>query len=242
MAGIVVRAYARLPCCCLSQQLVLLQLRTLLPSNNPPNEVGSSAEGSDREETEGTGQSEEPIVVDLDIPPGLAEFLDEKYPEKSPTQRTAENAASTASQVANDTAPNTAPDSPRYRAYKDGEDAEKPTSGTAEVDAQSPLGRPNPQEPGSLKLGADSPAIQIPSRSQFLGERTSEPDASVSANVQSPTPAILPALPTSDPPTMAAENIIEDQWRCCPLRIASTLLLRISTKSERSVANGYRDC
>ena len=188
-----------------------------VPGNNPPNEVGSSAEGSDREETEEAGQSEEPIVVDLDIPPGLAEFLDEKYPEKSPAQRTAENVASTASQVANDTAPNIAPDSPDIGPTRDGEDAEKPTSGTAEVDADKTAGAS--QLPNQASQSLNSVLIPQPfpdSIEEPFGERTSEPDASFSANVQSPTPAILPALPTSDPPTMAAENIIEDPMAVLP--------------------------
>lgn len=52
-----------------------------LPSDNPPTDSASPAE------------AEDPIVVDLDIPPGLAEFLDEKYPQQSQTQGTTPDAA-----------------------------------------------------------------------------------------------------------------------------------------------------
>ena len=61
-----------------------------LPSDNPSTDSASPT-------------AEDPIVVDLDIPPGLAEFLDEKYPEQA--QGPNANDAAEASQAVGIAAP-----------------------------------------------------------------------------------------------------------------------------------------
>ena len=69
-----------------------------LPSDNPSTDSASPT-------------AEDPIVVDLDIPPGLAEFLDEKYPEQAQAQAQAQaqgpnaNDAAEASQAVGIAAP-----------------------------------------------------------------------------------------------------------------------------------------
>ena len=59
----------------------------LLPGDNPPTDLASPA-------------VEDPIVVELDIPPGLADFLDEKYPEQAQAQGRNANDTAEAGQAA----------------------------------------------------------------------------------------------------------------------------------------------
>ena len=184
-----------------------------LPGNNPPADAPSSAEGAGAGGAEGTGQSEEPIAVDLDIPSGLGEFLDEKYPEQSPAQRTAENAASAASQAANDTALNNSPASPNIDPPGDSENAEKsaPGSGAAQSPSQAS------QNPSSAPIPQRLPeSIQ-----ESLGEETVsgdalETDAAISAITESPTPVNLPNLSTPDPAAVVGEDSTDDPLTALP--------------------------
>lgn len=211
-----------------------------LPGNNPPTDAASSAEVAGAAEAEGTGQSEEPIVVDLDIPPGLAEFLDEKYPEQSPAERTAENAASETNQAATDTAPNTSPASPNIGPAGNNENAEAPatgSSGAVAVNADSAAGAPQlpsqasqnpssepipqlPPESTQESVREEALSEETPSEEAFSGGAFSggalESDAAVSANAQSPSPMNLPSLPTSDPATVAGEDSIDDPMTALP--------------------------
>ena len=187
-----------------------------LPGNNPPADAPSSAEGAGAGGAEGTGQSEEPIAVDLDIPPGLAEFLDEKYPEQSPAQRTAENAAAAASQDANDTAPNNSPASPNIEPPGDNENAETLAPGSSEaaaVNADTAIG--GDQLPSQASQNPSSAPIPQPLQ-ESEGEEALEPDAATSAITESPTPVNLPNLSTPDPATVAGEDTIDDPMAALP--------------------------
>ena len=176
-----------------------------LPGNNPPADAPSSAEGAGAGGAEGTGQSEEPIAVDLDIPPGLAEFLDEKYPEQSPAQRTAENAAAAASQAANDTALNNSPASPNIEPPGVSENAETSVPGSSGV----------AQSPSQASQNLSSAPIPQPLQ-ESEGEEALEPDAATSAITESPTPVNLPNLSTPDPATVAGEDTIDDPMAALP--------------------------
>ena len=190
-----------------------------LPGNNPPADAPSSAEGAGAGGAEGTGQSKEPIAVDLDIPPGLAEFLDEKYPEQSPAQRTAENAAAAASQAANDTALNNSPASPNIEPPGVSENAETSVPGSSGV-AQSPSqasqnlsSAPIPQRlPESIQ---ESLGEEVFSEETVSGEAL-EPNAAISAITESPTPVNLPNLSTPDRATVAGEDTIDDPMAALP--------------------------
>ena len=187
-----------------------------LPGNNPPADAPSSAEGAGG--AEGTGQSEEPIAVDLDIPPGLAEFLDEKYPEQSPAQRTAENAASAASQAANDTALNNSPASPNIDPPGDSEDAETsaPGSGAAQSPSQAS------QNPSSAPITQRLPESILESlgeevlREETVSGDALEPDAAISAITESPTPVNLPNLATPDPVVVVGEDSTDNPLAALP--------------------------
>ena len=185
-----------------------------LPSNNPPTDSASSAEGAGEGGAEGTGQSEEPIAVDLDIPPGLAEFLDEKYPEQSPAQRTAENAAAAASQAANDTAPNASPASPNIEPPGDSENAETSapgSSGAAQSSSQAS------QNPSSAPIPQRLPeSIQESLGEETANEEALEPDAAISANAESPATVTLPSLAPSDPAGVVGEDTIDDPMAALP--------------------------
>ena len=176
-----------------------------LPGNSPPADAPSSAEGAGAGGAEGTGQSEEPIAVDLDIPPGLAEFLDEKYPEQSPAQRTAENAAAAASQAANDTALNNSPASPNIEPPGVSENAETSVPGSSGV----------AQSPSQASQNLSSAPIPQPLQ-ESEGEEALEPDAATSAITESPTPVNLPNLSTPDPATVAGEDTIDDPMAALP--------------------------
>ena len=178
-----------------------------LPSNNPPTDTVSSAEGAGAGGAEGTGQSEEPLVVDLDIPPGLAEFLDEKYPEQSPAQRTAENAAA-ASRAANDTAPNTSPASPNIELPGDSENAETSAAGSSGA-AQSPSQASQNQDSAPIPQRILE-SIQESLGKEVLSEEALEPDAATSANAESPATLTLPSLPPSDSAIVVEEDAIDD--------------------------------
>ena len=183
-----------------------------LPSNNPPTDTVSSAEGAGAGGAEGTGQSEDPLVVDLDIPPGLAEFLDEKYPEQSPAQRTAENAAA-ASRAANDTAPNTSPASPNIELPGDSENAETSAAGSSGA-AQSPSQASQNQDSAPipqriLESIQESLSEEVLSE-EVLSQEALEPDAATSANAESPATLTLPSLPPSDSAIVVEEDAIDD--------------------------------
>jgi soluble lytic murein transglycosylase-like protein len=201
-----------------------------LPGNSPPADAPSSAEGAGAGGAEGTGQSEEPIAVDLDIPPGLAEFLDEKYPEQSPAQRTAENAAAAASQDANDTAPNNSPASPNIEQPGDSENAEAPAPGSSEaaaVNADTAIGGDQLPSQASQNLSSAPIPQRLPESIQeslseeVLSEETVsgealEPNAAISAITESPTPVNLPNLSTPDRATVAVEDTIDDPMAALP--------------------------
>ncbi len=185
-----------------------------LSSNNPPTNSASSAEGAGAGGAEGTGQSEELIAVDLDIPPGLAEFLDEKYPEQSPAQRTAENAAAAASQAANDTAQNTSPASPNIEPPGDSESAEISAPGSSGA-AQSPSQAS--QNTSSVPIPQRLPeSIQDSLGEGVLSKKALEPDAAIAANAESPATATLPSLPPSNPAAVVGEDTIEDPMAALP--------------------------
>ena len=201
-----------------------------LPGNNPPADAPSSAEGAGAGGAEGTGQSEEPIAVDLDIPPGLAEFLDEKYPEQSPAQRTAENAAAAASQAANDTALNNSPASPNIEPPGDNENAETLAPGSSEaaaVNADTAIGGDQLPSQASQNLSSapipqrlpesiqESLGEEVLSEEAFGGEAL-EPDAAISAITESPTPVNLPNLSIPDPATVAGEDSTDDPLAALP--------------------------
>ncbi len=183
----------------------------LPPSNNPPTDALSSA----------AMESEEPIAFDLDIPPGLAEFLDEKYPEQSLGQRTVENAASAASQAENDIAPNTSPASPNI------ETPAPRSSGAAAVNADTATGADQLPSQASQNLSS-APLSQLLQESTqgpageevfneeaFSGEAL-EPDAATSTITESPTSVNLPNLSIQDPATVAAENSTDDPLAALP--------------------------
>ena len=190
-----------------------------LPGNNPPADAPSSAEGAGAGGAEGTGQSEEPIAVDLDIPPGLAEFLDEKYPEQSPAQRTAENAAAAASQAANDTALNNPPASPNIEPPGVSENAETSVPGSSGVAqlpsqaSQNPSSAPIPQL--LQESTQESVGEEVVNEEAFGGEAL-EPDAAISAITESPATVTLPSLPTPDPATVTGEDTIDDSMAALP--------------------------
>lgn len=185
-----------------------------LPSNNPPTDSTSSAEGAGAEGAEGAGQSEEPIAIDLDIPPGLAEFLDEKYPEQSPAQRTAENAAAMASQAANDTAPNTSPASADIEPPGDSENAATSAPGSSgAAQAPSQASRNQSSEPIPQRLPEST---QESLGEQTVSEEALEPDAPTSANAESPATVTLPSLPSSDPVAVVGEDTIDDPMAALP--------------------------
>ena len=201
-----------------------------LPGNNPPADAPSSAEGAGAGGAEGTGQSEEPIAVDLDIPPGLAEFLDEKYPEQSPAQRTAENAAAAASQDANDTAPNNSPASPNIEQPGDNENAEAPAPGSSEaaaVNADTAIGGDQlPSQASQNPSSAPIPQLLQESTQESVGEEVLseetvsgealEPNAAISANAESPATVTLPSLAPSDPAGVVGEDTIDDPMAALP--------------------------
>ena len=201
-----------------------------LPGNNPPADAPSSAEGAGAGGAEGTGQSEEPIAVDLDIPPGLAEFLDEKYPEQSPAQRTAENAAAAASQAANDTALNNSPASPNIEPPGDNENAETLAPGSSEaaaVNADTAIGGDQLPSQASQNLSSAPIPQRLPeSIQESLGEEVLseetvsgealEPDAAISTITESPATVTLPSLPTPDPATVTGEDTIDDSMAALP--------------------------
>ena len=190
------------------------------PGINPPTNAPSSA----------AMESEEPIAVDLDIPPGLAEFLDEKYPEQSPAQRTAESAASAVSQAENNTAPNTSTASPNNEPPGDNENAEAlatGSSGAARVNADTATGMDQLPSQASQNLSSaplpqllqestqESVGEEIFNEEAFSGEAL-EPDAAISTITESPTSVNLPNLSIQDPATVAAENSTDDPLAALP--------------------------
>ena len=190
-----------------------------LPGNNSPADAPSSAESAGAGGAEGTGQSEEPIAVDLDIPPGLAEFLDKKYPEQSPAQRTAENAAAAASQAANDSAQNNSRASTNIEPPGGSENAETSAPGSSGA-AQSPSQAS--QNPSSAPIPQRLPeSIQESLGEEVLREGTVsgealEPDAAISIITESPTPVNLPNLSIPDPVTVAGEDSTDDPLAALP--------------------------
>ena len=93
-----------------------------LPSDNPSTDSASPA-------------AEDPIVVDLDIPPGLAEFLDEKYPEQA--QGPNANDAAEASQAAGTAAPADPRQAPGLADQASGEEGAPQPTPQAQEEAQN---------------------------------------------------------------------------------------------------------
>lgn len=157
-----------------------------LPSDNPPTDLASPA-------------AEGPIVVDLDIPLGLAEFLDEKYPEQAQAQAQAQgpnaNDAAEASQAAGTAAPADPTQAPGLADQASGEEgAPQPTPQTQE------------EVPNEVSQAlADESAPVSPAESA---------EAAVSVDVQNLADPV--ALATRAASSVAAENTLEDPLAALP--------------------------
>lgn len=154
-----------------------------LPGDNPP------ADSIPPAETE----AEDPIVVDLDIPPGLTEFLDEKYPQRAQTQGTqAQGANADANQAAGAAAPADPAQAPDL--------ADQTTAQTAPSEAAT--------ETGGEALNDASPVLADESAPV---SRAANAEAVASAVVQDPANSVAPAAASAAP-----ENALEDPLAAMP--------------------------
>ena len=152
-----------------------------LPSNNPPTDSASPTD------------AEAPIVVDLDIPPGLTEFLDEKYPQRAQTQGTqAQGANADANQAAGAAAPADLAQAPDL--------ADQTTAQTAAPEAAT--------ETGGEALNDASPVLADESAPV---SRAANAEAVASAVVQDPANSVAPAAASAAP-----ENALEDPLAAMP--------------------------
>ena len=154
-----------------------------LPGDNPPTDSTSPTET----------EAEDPIVVDLDIPPGLTEFLDEKYPQRAQTQGTQAQGANTdANQAAGAAAPADPAQAPDL--------ANQTTAQTAAPEAAT--------ETGGEALNDASPVLADESAPV---SRAANAEAVASAVVQDPANSVAPAAASAAP-----ENALEDPLAAMP--------------------------
>ena len=152
-----------------------------LPSNNPPTDSASPTD------------AEAPIVVDLDIPPGLTEFLDEKYPQRAQTQGTqAQGANADANQAAGAAAPADPAQAPDL--------VDQTTAQTVPSEAAT--------ETGGEALNDASPVLADESAPV---SRAANAEAVASAVVQDPANSVAPAAASAAP-----ENALEDPLAAMP--------------------------
>ena len=157
-----------------------------LPSDNPPTDSASPA-------------AEDPILVDLDIPPGLAEFLDEKYPEQAQAQARTQgpnaNDAAEASQAAGTAAPADPTQAPGLADQASGEEG-----------APQPTPQAQEEAPNDVSQAlADESAPFSPTESA---------EAAVSADVQNLAHSVAPAKRAAS--SVAAESTLEDPLTALP--------------------------
>ena len=154
-----------------------------LPGDNPPTDSTSPTET----------EAEDPIVVDLDIPPGLTEFLDEKYPQRAQTQGTqAQGANADANQAAGAAAPADPAQAPDL--------ANQTTAQTAPSEAATETGGEALND-ASLVLADESAPVS----------RAANAEAVASAVVQDPANSVAPAAASAAP-----ENALEDPLAAMP--------------------------
>ncbi len=151
-----------------------------LPSDNPPTDSASPA-------------AEDPILVDLDIPPGLAEFLDEKYPEQA--QGPNANDAAEASQAARTAAPAVPTQAPGLADQASGEEG-----------APQPTPQAQEEAPNDVSQAlADESAPFSPAESA---------EAAMRADVQNLAHSVAPATRAAS--SVAAESTLEDPLTALP--------------------------
>ena len=154
-----------------------------LPGDNPPTDSIAPTET----------EAEAPIVVDLDIPPGLTEFLDEKYPQRAQTQGTqAQGANADANQAAGAAAPADPAQAPDL--------ADQTTAQTAPSEAATETGGEALND-ASLVLADESAPVS----------RAANAEAVASAVVQDPANSVAPAAASAAP-----ENALEDPLAAMP--------------------------
>ena len=152
-----------------------------LPGDNPPTDSASPTD------------AEAPIVVDLDIPSGLAEFLDEKYPQRAQTQGTqAQGANADANQAAGAAAPADPAQAPDL--------VDQTTAQTVPSEAAT--------ETGGEALNDASPVLADESAPV---SRAANAEAVASAVVQDPANSVAPAAASAAP-----ENALEDPLAAMP--------------------------
>ena len=151
-----------------------------LPSDNPPTDSASPA-------------AEDPILVDLDIPPGLAEFLDEKYPEQA--QGPNANDAAEASQAARTAAPAVPTQAPGLADQASGEEGAPQPTPQAQEEAPNDVSQALADESAPF-----SPAESV--------------EAAVRADVQNPAHSVSPATRAAS--SVAAESTLEDPLAALP--------------------------
>ena len=132
-------------------------------------------------------------MVDLDIPPGLTEFLDEKYPQRAQTQGTQAQGANTdANQAAGAAAPADPAQAPDL--------ADQTTAQTAPSEAATETGGEALND-ASLVLADESAPVS----------RAANAEAVASAVVQDPANSVAPAAASAAP-----ENALEDPLAAMP--------------------------
>ena len=151
-----------------------------LPSDNPSTDSASPA-------------AEDPIVVDLDIPPGLAEFLDEKYPEQA--QGPNANDAAEASQAAGTAAPADPRQAPGLADQASGEEGAPQPTPQAQEEAPDDVSQALADEPAPISSAESA-------------------EAAVNADVQNLADSVAPATRAAS--SVAAESTLEDPLAALP--------------------------
>ena len=151
-----------------------------LPSDNPSTDSASPA-------------AEDPIVVDLEIPPGLAEFLDEKYPEQA--QGPNANDAAEASQAAGTAAPADPRQAPGLADQASGEEGAPQPTPQAQEEAPNDVSQALADEPAPISSAESA-------------------EAAVNADVQNLADSVAPATRAAS--SVAAESTLEDPLAALP--------------------------
>jgi soluble lytic murein transglycosylase-like protein len=162
-----------------------------LPSDNPPTDSTSPTQT----------ETEDPIVVDLDIPSGLAEFLDEKYPQRAQTQGTQAQGAST--DGADDADQAAGADAPA-----------DPTQAPDLTDRATAQAAPPEAVPQAApETGEESPndASPVLANESAPASRAENAEAVASAVVQDTANSVAPAAASAAP-----ENALEDPLAAMP--------------------------
>jgi soluble lytic murein transglycosylase-like protein len=132
-------------------------------------------------------------VVDLDIPPGLAEFLDEKYPEQA--QGPNANDAAEASQAAGTAAPADTRQAPGLADQASGEEGAPQPTPQAQEEAPNDVSQALADEPAPISSAESA-------------------EAAVSADVQNLADSVAPATRAAS--SVAAESTLEDPLAALP--------------------------